>query len=326
MYTVFVAFFLFSFRIASGAIKGPLSDDFQKWLKRNGYDSCDFARSDYGTQGSYGGKTVNVSEMVNIPVVFVHGNSDAALHRSSSAPGWSNSIEYFLANGYTQAELYATSWQDSNPLNASKRKHDCETVTRIRKFFEAVLSYTGSKKISIVSHSMGVTIARKAVKGGRIEDADGQCNIGLPLNKKIEVFVGLSGANFGLCNCEGPLANLQKTCNKQDGFWPGDSCGSNKLNCGVNPLPSPCTAVSYSKYLMQLNSDRIKEADYVFSVWSYADELIGYSDMVWGRATSLIPLSDGKINYSNLTHMESKDNTFADQYQMVKFHIVPTNN
>ncbi|CAB3397330.1 unnamed protein product [Caenorhabditis bovis] len=308
---------------ATSDIAGPLSDDFQKWLDSNGYSGYDFVRSDYGSQGSYGGKTKNSPNVVNVPVIFIHGNSDAALHRSSSATGWSNSIEYFLAHGYTEAELYATSWQDTNELKASTRTHDCHTMTRMRKFVEAVIAYTGAPKISIVSHSMGVTMARKIIKGGSIEAPDGNCNLGLPLNKKVQVLVGISGANFGLCSCEGGGAVMEKTCNRKNGFWPGDSCGMNYLTCGLSPLPWPCSAVNYSTFLMQLNSDKNKEADYVFSAWSHADELIGYNDMVWGRATSFIPTSDGKINYEIYTHMESKENTAADQYQMVKYQTIP---
>jgi triacylglycerol lipase len=36
----------------------------------------------------------------------------------------------------------------------------------IRAFIQAVLAYTGAPKINIISHSMGVAIARKAIKGG----------------------------------------------------------------------------------------------------------------------------------------------------------------
>ncbi|EYC40015.1 hypothetical protein Y032_0633g904 [Ancylostoma ceylanicum] len=45
----------------SAEILGPLSDDFQQWLSKNGYQSYDFVRGDYGTQGSYGGKAGNVT-------------------------------------------------------------------------------------------------------------------------------------------------------------------------------------------------------------------------------------------------------------------------
>lgn len=306
---------------------------------RNGYAGYDFVRADYGTQGSYGGKTENAPKVSNTPVIFIHGNSDAALRRSSSATGWSNSIQYFLEHGYTVAELYATSWQDTNALNAASRTHDCKDLTRLRKFMEAVLAYTGAPKVSVVSHSMGVTLARKIIKGGSVSAADGKCDLGLPLNKKVEVMIGIAGANYGLCNCEGGSALLEKTCNRENGLWPGDSCGLNYLDCGLTPLPWPCSGVNYSAFLMQLNSDRNKEGDYVFSMWSLcklsnhhcfsnrffaADDLIEYGNMVWGRSTSFIPTSDGKVVYAVYTHMETKELTYVDQYQMVKYKTIPS--
>ncbi|CAO4380692.1 unnamed protein product [Caenorhabditis nigoni] len=305
-------------------VAGPLTDDFQAWLATNGYSSYDFVRADYGTQGSYGGKTENAPKVVNTPVVFIHGNSDSALRKSSAATGWSNSIEYFLEHGYTVAELYATSWQDTSALNAAKRTHDCTDLIRLRKFLEAVLAYTGAPKISVVSHSMGVTLARKIIKGGSVNAPDGKCDLGLPLNKKVEVMIGIAGANYGLCNCEGGSATLEKTCNRDNGLWPGDSCGLNYLDCGLFPLVWPCSGVNYSSFLMQLNSDKNKEGDYVFSMWSLSDDLIEYGNMVWGRSTSFIPTSDGKVIYHVYTHMETKELTYVDQYQMVKYKTIPT--
>lgn len=319
-----VALASYSLVNAASDIAGPLTEDFQSWLQKNGYSSYDFVRADYGTQGSYGGKTANSPAVVNTPVVFIHGNSDAALRRSSAATGWSNSIQYFLEHGYTVAELYATSWQDTNALNAAKRTHDCTDLIRLRKFLEAVLAYTGAPKISVVSHSMGVTIARKIIKGGVVNAPDGKCDLGMPINKQVEVMIGIAGANYGLCNCEGGSAVLEATCNKNNGLWPGDSCGLNYLDCGLTPLPWPCSGVNYSAFLMQLNSDKNKEGDYVFSMWSLSDDLIEYGNMVWGRSTSFIPTSDGKVIYHVYTHMETKELTYVDQYQMVKYKTIPS--
>ena len=106
---------------------------------------------------------------------------------------------------------------------------------------------------SLITHYLSVT---------------GNCDIGPPLNSKVEVFVGLSGANYGLCNCMGTAADFEKTCNKKDGFWPGDSCGMNYMDCGLHPLMFPCTSPTYSSFLSQLNADKTKEGDYVFCAWS----------------------------------------------------------
>ena len=104
---------------------------------------------------------------------MVHGNSDLALKKSSSIEpqyqtGWDNTILYFLQKNYTSAELYATTWGPANPLMASQNTHSCKYVMHTRQFINAVLAYTNASKIHIIGHSMGVTLARRAIKGGQV--------------------------------------------------------------------------------------------------------------------------------------------------------------
>ncbi|GMS97418.1 hypothetical protein PENTCL1PPCAC_19593 [Pristionchus entomophagus] len=211
-------------------VEGPLTGHFQQWLQKDGYTD-DFVRADLMvTQGSYGGKTSDEQKVTKTPIIFIHGNSDAALRQfraSSDMVGWENTIDYFQKKGYSSAELYATSWGDTNPLHSASRKHDCATTQRLRRFLLAVQAYTGADKLSLITHSMGVTLGRKIIKGGKIQASDGSCDLGTPI-RNVDVFVGLAGGNYGLCNCEG-MGVAEPTCNKQDGLWPGDSCGMNYL-------------------------------------------------------------------------------------------------
>ncbi|WKY08791.1 hypothetical protein Q1695_001741 [Nippostrongylus brasiliensis] len=319
---LFVPFLTLHF---STALNGPLSADFQQWLTTNGYANDDFVRLDYGSQGSYGGRTEQAKKVLHSPVVFIHGNSDAALYISKSASGWTNSIQYFLDKGYTEAELYATSWGDTNTSNAGKRTHNCVVLQRLRRFVQAVLAYTGAANVSLVTHSMGVTLGRKLIKGGVVDGSDGSCNLGTPMTSKVDIFLGLAGANFGLCSCEGSGV-LVPTCNKKNGFWPGDTCGLNSYTCGLSPLTFPCSSPTYSQILTSMNTDGVREASTVYSAWSKADELILYGDEVWGRPTSLIPTSIGQVVYKSYTHMQTKENTAADQYTMVALKILPSSN
>ena len=47
-----------------------------------------------------------------------------------------------------------------------------------------------------------------------------------------------------------------------------------------------------------------------------------FKDLVWGRPTSLIPNSTAQKVYNKLTHMQTKENTAADQYNMVVQHTI----
>ncbi|KAF8383917.1 hypothetical protein PRIPAC_73059 [Pristionchus pacificus] len=264
-------------------LKGPLTSHFQDWLNANGYVSDKFARCDYGTQGSYGEKSGPDVKIVNTPVVFIHGNSDSAL-AAGVYSGWTNSIEYFLEKGKNQlvlAELYATSWGDVNAFKSGLRTHDCDTTQRLRRFLIDVQSYTQSDRVHIIGHSMGVTFGRKITLGEKITASDGNCDIGSPL-RFIDVFVGLAGANYVLCNCAGN--KHEPTCNHDDGFWPGDSCGDNK-NCGAPTMEFPCNGAIYSKFLTDLNQDFTQLARKVVSAWSKVDDMIQFGDEIWGKPT-----------------------------------------
>ncbi|GMT10426.1 hypothetical protein PFISCL1PPCAC_1723, partial [Pristionchus fissidentatus] len=297
-------------------VNGPLTAHFASWLEDNGYGSDDFLRLDYGDQGSYGGKTSDDQEISFTPVVFIHGNSDSAL-TAGYYQGWTNTIQYFIDKGWNSASLYATSWGDDNGLNAELRTHNCETTQRLRRFLIAVQNYTKSDKIHVIGHSMGVTLGRKIILGGKITASDGNCDLGAPL-RFIDVFVGLAGANYGLCHCI--VDSDHPTCNHDNGYWPGDYCGDNAADqCGAAVLQYPCNGVKYSTFLNDLNSDFDQLAKRVVSAWSSVDDLIQYGDNIWGHPTSLIVRSNDKKIYPNYTHMETKESpeSVRDQYEWI---------
>uniref|UniRef100_A0AC35FAX2 Uncharacterized protein n=1 Tax=Panagrolaimus sp. PS1159 TaxID=55785 RepID=A0AC35FAX2_9BILA len=84
----------------------------------------------------------------------------------------------------------------------------------------------------------------------------------------------------------------------------------------------PCSGVIYSSFLTDLNKNPIKEGSYIFSAWSLLDDVILYEDQVWGNPTSLIPNSTNKKVYNTYTHMQTKELTAEDQFDMVVHHIV----
>jgi len=295
-----------------GVPTGGLTADFRQWLTAHGYDAATYARDDL-TEGSFGGRTTAGETLAHNPVVFVHGNSDKALGTmpAQDQTGWTASYEYFSQNGYSEAELYATTWGPADATQASAQYHSQAYVMQIRRFVEAVLAYTGASQVDIVAHSMGVTLARKVVLGGMATDENtGTYNVGPPLTGSVDAFVGIAGANLGLVACyeTGPAT---PTCDATDGFYPGTLAGS--------------TVTGRSAYLSDLLSSQGYEGAYRYSIWSTVDELIGFGDIVYGTPTSRLPGQTAEIEYqaSPYGHVQLKDLTGAAQLSLVRDHVVP---
>ncbi|KFE68334.1 lipase family protein [Hyalangium minutum] len=285
---------------------------FRTWLSANGYDSYNLVRADL-VGGSYGGKASGTDTVVNQPVIFIHGNSDKAIGTGTAGQsGWNASIDYFLANGYKTSELYATTWGPADASMSAYQYHSKTYVMKVRKLIEAVLAYTGAAKVDIISHSMGVTLARKAILGGTATDSleGGQYNIGPSLTGKVDTFVGIAGGNRGLVSCY-QTGGSTPTCGATNGLYPGYWNG-----LGVS---------GRSAYLENLMSTSKYEGAYRYSIWSTDDEIIGYNNVVYYDYTSRIPGQTGEKVYSGYPygHFGVKDQTAAVQYSMVKRNVIP---
>ena len=93
-------------------------------------------------------------------------------------------------------------------------------------------------------------------------------DLGASLTDRVDTFVGIAGANYGLAACYADI--LDDTCNKKNGFYPGYAIGPMGL----------------SDYLQELNDDKTREGSYVASILSTFDDLILFGDLVYGRYTS----------------------------------------
>lgn len=292
----------------AAAVSGPLTGHFSAWLSAHGYGGYGFERADLAG-GSFGGKRSADDRVVNEPVIFIHGNSDRAL--GGAAGGFSASVAYFQGQGYRTSELYATTWGPADPLQASAQYHSRTNLTRVRAFIQAVREYTGAARVDVVAHSMGVTLARKAILGGPARDlaAGGDYDLGARLDF-VDTFVGIAGSNAGLvaCYASGPST---PTCGSTNGFYPGYMVG----------LLGP---YGVSAFLQDLGQRSHFEGAHVYSMWSSVDELIGYGDLVWGRYTSRIPGQDGERRYDAVPygHFGLKSQTAAAQLRMVRDHRV----
>ncbi|RMH69234.1 MAG: lipase [Gemmatimonadetes bacterium] len=290
------------------AIAEGLTPHFQNWLSANGYGEFDFARTDLDG-GSFGGKLTASDPVTNQPVIFIHGNSDKALGDVFGQTGWTESVDYFQSQGYTSAELYGTTWGPANAALSAYQYHSREYLTFVRAFILAVKEYTGADHVDVITHSMGVTLARKAIKGGSGYDLldGGYYNLGSPLTF-VDTFVGIAGANLGLVSCY-LSGGSTPTCANTNGLYPG------YLWWGMGPY-------GVSDILEDINATSGYEGDYVYTIWSTVDEVIGYGGVVYGDYTSQIPGQDGeKVFYSApYGHFNVKDLTGYYQWRMVKYH------
>lgn len=199
-----------------------LTPHFSAWLSKNSYGSYKFERTDL-VGGAYGGKASNDDTVTHNPIVFFHGNSDVAVGTNDKFTGFSETIQYFLDQGYKKSELYITTWGPGEKAQATKQVHSKEYLEYLRAFTEAVIAYTGANKINIISHSMGVTLGRRVIKGGKVNAAPMPFNLGPSLANKVETFIGIAGANWGLTTCY--MLPTYETCNNVNGFYPGYAIG-----------------------------------------------------------------------------------------------------
>jgi pimeloyl-ACP methyl ester carboxylesterase len=153
----------------------------------------------------------------HVPVILVHGNNvDAA--------DWYPVRDQFTKAGWTDQELWALSYNGLGGSNgtalftpnperdAEHQKMGKDAVTYITeddvnvadlyRFLKVVQSYTGSRRVALVTHSLGVTLARELLR------------VHPELRKDLVAFVGIAGANHGTSFCppgsEGQLVSCDE--------------------------------------------------------------------------------------------------------------------
>lgn len=84
--------------------------------------------------------------------------------------GFRNLVKYLAEQGYQKSEMYITTWGPANNTQLQTIYQSKQAVTSLRAFVQAVLAYTNASQVNIISHSMGVAIARKVIKGGYATD------------------------------------------------------------------------------------------------------------------------------------------------------------
>jgi pimeloyl-ACP methyl ester carboxylesterase len=136
------------------------------------------------------------------PVVLLHGNNDTPYPTLCNPYGAVSQLASFLLDhGYATSEVWALGYQGdqcdliTTPTNRSGVAHSTvANIPELRNFLHAVLAYTGAKRVDIVGHSLGVTLARAWMR----EDN---------ASHLVRRLVAIDGPNHGIVDCSPDPAN-----------------------------------------------------------------------------------------------------------------------
>lgn len=103
------------------------------------------------------------------PVILLHGNNDTPYPTACNPFGDVQALaDHLLASGYAPSEVWALGYQgDQCDLAADQTRRSAfahstlANVPDLRAFVHAVLRYTGAKRVDVVGHSLGGTLARE---------------------------------------------------------------------------------------------------------------------------------------------------------------------
>lgn len=299
---------------ASYTRSSRFSNPFQQWLKDNGYQELLKHRLNWS---SFGGLEVEM-RMSRRPTIFIHGNSDTALgyeeirgELAQKFTGWSHYLRHFEGKGVQRGEMFGITVGDADSNLAALQIHNYENVMRIRMLIHAVSEYSKTHgnpdgKVNLVCHSMGNTLALKAILGGSAVDLSPQAYAFLPdnaiikahlrelelpdgetgeISNRVEKFVGIAGATKGLDKCKGLPELLIPTCRRLMGLSPN------------------------SHIIQEINQKEFIPAKKIFSIYGTNDHILETSnspDRIEG-VSSLVQHSSESYIFKGEGHFQVKD-------------------
>ena len=159
----------------------------------------------------------DVGRVEHVPVIFLHGNNDSPFPTSCNPFGRIQAFaQFFLDHGYHPRELWGLGYQGDQCDLAQDNTHrsgishtTAEAVPMLREFVQAVLDFTGAKRVDIVAHSLGVTIAREWM----LQDN---------AFRKVRALVAIDGPNHGIVDCSPSPANFYQLASG-GGFTPSSA-------------------------------------------------------------------------------------------------------
>ena len=184
-------------------------------------------------------------------VVFVHGNT-------GTPSQWNNTVSTLQSRGYLASQLFLPSW--GSKTNAAINDHGSANTLPVKSAMQAALASSCTGKIDVVGHSMGVTLAMKAINE-------------LGYAAKVNSFIGIAGAQHGLNSCGLYPFNV-----------PSATCGANGLS-----IDSPL--------IMSVRGKRYGAK--MYSIKSWIDEVVCIgSCYVYGAHTSNIDAQNVSYDFA----------------------------
>ncbi|RJG03854.1 alpha/beta fold hydrolase [Noviherbaspirillum sedimenti] len=202
-------------------------------------------------------------------VVLVHGNT-------AYPSSWNNTVAELKSRGYVDSQLYRPSW--GSKTNAGSNSHDSTNTGVVKSALQSALAASCTGKIDVIGHSMGVTLAMKAINE-------------LAYSGKVNSFIGVAGAQHGLNSCGVYPYNV----------WSA-TCGSAGLS-----IDSPLiVSVKNKRYGTKM-----------YSIKSWMDEIVCMgSCYVWGSHTSNIDMQNASYDYA-LGHFGLQSYTTIKQADLI---------
>ncbi|QNA90338.1 lipase [Massilia sp. Dwa41.01b] len=202
-------------------------------------------------------------------VVLVHGNT-------GSPADWNNTVATLKGRGYLASQLFLPNW--GSKTNPASNDHGTANTSPVKSAMTSAHASSCTGKIDVIGHSMGVTLAMKAINE-------------LGYASRVNSFVSVAGAQWGLNSC---------------GVYPYNvitpTCGANGLS-----IDSPLTrSVRGKRYGAKM-----------YSIKSWIDEVVCYgSCYVYGAHTSNVDLQNSTTDYA-LGHFGLQTQTTSRQADLL---------
>jgi triacylglycerol lipase len=206
-------------------------------------------------------------------VVMVHGNT-------GTPSQWNNTVSLLKSKGWLDSQIFRPDWGYKSATQASLKSHDSTNTGKVKTAITNALNSSCTGKIDVMGHSMGVTLAMKAINE-------------LGVSGRVDSFVGIAGAQHGLLSC---------------GVYPYNvatpTCGSQGLSVG-SPL---------------INSVRSKRyGARMYSIKSWIDQIVCSTGtcLVYGSHTSNVDSQNASYDFST-GHFGLLTDTATKQWELIK--------